>query len=183
MSGVSSDSGTFVYWSFSRQPAQVLIVDASPPWWSDTCEVLCDALDDFLSLACSLDRPCRIPLLSLYAISRQQECLLPFAVRLWKCNIRCNFCSYLLIFLFHPCLPQQVRGNLARLRSCVEELRSISSQGCIRGATRGGELLQQSVLDSLQQFKQYMRHTSTAGPNSSVEVRMESDRLFISNIR
>ncbi|XP_076581656.1 meiosis 1 arrest protein [Chaetodon auriga] len=144
----SSNSGNFVYWSssFLRQPARVLIVEALPPWWSETCTVLCDALDNFLSLACSLDGPCRIPLLSLYAISRQQECILPFV---------------------------QVRGNLARLRSCVEELRSIPGDGCIRGAARGGELLRQAVLDSLQQFKQYIRHTSTgnqASNNTSVEI-------------
>uniref|UniRef100_A0A8C2YZ57 Meiosis 1 associated protein n=1 Tax=Cyclopterus lumpus TaxID=8103 RepID=A0A8C2YZ57_CYCLU len=144
----SSNSGNLVYWSssFPRQPARVLIVEALPPWWSQTCPVLCDALDNFLSLACSLDGPCRIPLLSLYAISRQQECLLPFV---------------------------QVRGNLARLCSCVEELRTLPGEGCIRGAARGGELLRQAVLDSLQQFKQYIRHTSTgsqASNNISVEV-------------
>ncbi|TNN85264.1 Meiosis 1 arrest protein [Liparis tanakae] len=143
----SSNSGNLVYWSssFLRQPARVLIVEALPPWWSETCPVLCDALDNFLSLACSLDGPCRIPLLSLYAISRQQECLLPFVVR----------------------------GNLARLRSCVEELRTLPGEGCVRGAARGGELLRQAVLDSLQQFKQSIRHTSAgsqANNNTSVEV-------------
>ncbi|XP_034096120.1 meiosis 1 arrest protein [Gymnodraco acuticeps] len=145
---VSSNSGNSVYWSssFTRQPARILIVEALPPSWSETCMVLCDALENFLSLACSLDGPCRIPLLSLYAISRQQECLLPFV---------------------------QVRGNLARLRSCVEELRSIPGEGCVRGAARGGELLRRAVLDSLQQFKQYIRHTGTgiqASNNISVEV-------------
>ncbi|XP_069015437.1 meiosis 1 arrest protein [Embiotoca jacksoni] len=144
----SSNTGNLTFWSssFPRQPARVLIVEALPPWWSETCTVLCDALDNFLSLACSLDGPCRIPLLSLYAISRQQECLLPFV---------------------------QVRGNLARLHSCVEELRSIPGEGCIRRAARGGELLRQAVLDSVQQFKQYMRHTSSgsqASNNISVEV-------------
>ncbi|KAF0039120.1 hypothetical protein F2P81_009604 [Scophthalmus maximus] len=145
---VSSNSGSFAVWpsSFRRQPARVLIVEALPPWWTETSTVLCDALDNFFALACSLDGPCRIPLLSLYALSRQQECLLPFV---------------------------QVRGNLARLHSCVEELRSIPGEGCIRGAARGGELLRQAVLDSLQQFKQYIRHTSTgnqANNNTSVEV-------------
>ncbi|KAK5876035.1 hypothetical protein CesoFtcFv8_027046 [Champsocephalus esox] len=145
---VSSNSGNSVYWSssFTRQPARILIVEALPPSWSETCMVLCDALENFLSLACSLDGPCRIPLLSLYAISRQQECLLPFV---------------------------QVRGNLARLRSCVQELRSIPGEGCVRGAARGGELLRRAVLDSLQQFKQYIRHTGTgiqASNNISVEV-------------
>uniref|UniRef100_A0A3Q1FFR2 Meiosis 1 associated protein n=1 Tax=Acanthochromis polyacanthus TaxID=80966 RepID=A0A3Q1FFR2_9TELE len=138
----SSNSGSLVFWSssFPRQPARVLIVEALPPWWSETCTVLCDALDNFLSLACSLDGPCRIPLLSLYAVSRQQECLLPFV---------------------------QVRGNLARLHSCVEELRSISGEGCIRGAARGGDLLRQAVLDSLQQFKQYIRHTNAGSQTSN----------------
>uniref|UniRef100_UPI003AADF5FE meiosis 1 arrest protein n=1 Tax=Centroberyx gerrardi TaxID=166262 RepID=UPI003AADF5FE len=144
----SSHAGSPVCWpsSFLRQPPRVLIVEALPPWWSETGTVLCEALDNFLSLACSLDGPCRIPLLSLYAIGRQQECLLPFV---------------------------QVRGNLARLRSCVEELRSIPGEGCIRGPARGGELLRQAVLDSLQQFKQYTRHTSAgnqASNNTSVEV-------------
>ncbi|KAL7375898.1 hypothetical protein ABVT39_026212 [Epinephelus coioides] len=143
----SSNTGNLVWWSspFPRQPARVLIVEALPPWWSETCMVLCDALDNFLSLACSLDGPCRIPLLSLYAISRQQECLLPFV---------------------------QVRGNLARLRSCVEELRTIPGEGCIRGAARGGELLRQAVLDSMQQFKQYIRHTS-AGSQASNSIPVE----------
>uniref|UniRef100_A0A3Q3K9I0 Meiosis 1 associated protein n=1 Tax=Monopterus albus TaxID=43700 RepID=A0A3Q3K9I0_MONAL len=136
----SSNSGNLVFWSssFQRQPARVLIVEALPPWWSETCPVLCDALDNFLSLACSLDGPCRIPLLS------------PFTL-----------------------LFSQVRGNLARLHSCVEELRSIPGEGCIRGAARGGELLQQAVLDSLQQFKQYIRHTSPRNQfsnNTSVTV-------------
>ncbi|KAM9400671.1 meiosis 1 arrest protein [Salvelinus alpinus] len=130
--------------SFSRQPPRVLIVDASPPWWSETGTTLCEALDNFLTLACSLDGPCRLPLLSLYTLSRQHECLLPFV---------------------------QVRGNLARLRSCVEELRSIPGEGCVRAPR--GELLKQAVLDSLQQFKQYTRHTTTpnqANNNGSVEV-------------
>ncbi|KAM6909371.1 meiosis 1 arrest protein [Xenentodon cancila] len=143
----SSSHSSLVFWSssFSQQPARVLIVEALPPWWSEIRKVLCDALDNFLSLACSLDGPCRIPLLSLYAISRQQECLLPFA---------------------------QVRGNLARLHSCVEEMRSIPGEGCIIGASRGCDLLHQAVLDSLQQFKQYMRHTAggQACSNASVEV-------------
>uniref|UniRef100_A0A3Q1J213 Uncharacterized protein n=1 Tax=Anabas testudineus TaxID=64144 RepID=A0A3Q1J213_ANATE len=150
----SFNSGNLVFWSssFNRQPARVLIVDTLPPCWSETCVVVCDALNNFLSLACSLDGPCRIPLLSLYAVSRQQECLLPFV---------------------------QVRGNLARLHSCVEDLRSIPGEGCVRAATRGGELLRQAVLDSLQQFKQYIRHTSTtnqASNNISVEVTVVTNQ-------
>lgn len=58
----------------------------------------------------------------------------------------------------------------------MEELRSIPGEGCIRGAARGGELLRQAVLDSLQQFKQYIRHTSAgnqASNNTSVEVNID----------
>nr|XP_061816120.1 meiosis 1 arrest protein-like isoform X1 [Nerophis lumbriciformis]XP_061816121.1 meiosis 1 arrest protein-like isoform X1 [Nerophis lumbriciformis]XP_061816122.1 meiosis 1 arrest protein-like isoform X1 [Nerophis lumbriciformis]XP_061816123.1 meiosis 1 arrest protein-like isoform X1 [Nerophis lumbriciformis]XP_061816124.1 meiosis 1 arrest protein-like isoform X1 [Nerophis lumbriciformis]XP_061816125.1 meiosis 1 arrest protein-like isoform X1 [Nerophis lumbriciformis]XP_061816126.1 meiosis len=146
----SANTESLVYWSssFLRQPARVLIVEALPPWWSNTCPVLCDALDNFLSLACCLDGPCRLPHLSLYSLSRQQECLLPFV---------------------------QVRGNLARLRSCVEELRSIPSEGCSRGTARGGEMLRQAVLDSLQQFKQYMRHIG-ANSHTCVEVTVVTGR-------
>ncbi|CAL8241694.1 unnamed protein product [Merluccius merluccius] len=145
---------------FPRQPPRVLIVEALPPWWSQTGPVLCEALDNFLSLACSVEGPCRIPLLSLYAISRQQECLLPFV---------------------------HLSGNLARLRCCVEELRSLPGEGCVRAPSRGGgggggggdggggggELLRQAVLDSLQQFNQYTRHTSAdchSRNNASLEV-------------
>lgn len=89
-----------LHWSssFLRQPAQVLIVEAVPPWWSENCKVVCDALDNFLSLACSLEGPCRIPLLSLYAISRQQECLLPFVVRQMEVDY------FLELFLLSPFL-------------------------------------------------------------------------------
>ncbi|KAK2900121.1 hypothetical protein Q8A73_013250 [Channa argus] len=144
----SSNSGNSVFWSssFQWQPARILIVETLPPCWSETSTALCDALNNFLSLACSLDGPCRIPLLSVYAISRQQECLLPFV---------------------------QVRGNWSRLHSCVEELRSITGEGCIRGSVRRVDLLRQAVLDSLQQFKQYIRHTNNgnqASNSTSVEV-------------
>ncbi|KAM8880617.1 meiosis 1 arrest protein isoform 2-T2 [Synchiropus picturatus] len=117
----SSISSKYVYWpsSFMQQPARVLIVEALPP---------------------CLEGPCRIPLLSVYAVSRQQECLLPFV---------------------------RVRGNFARLNSCVEDLRSIPAEGCIRGVARGAEMLAQAVLDSLQQFKQYARHTGAGNQTKS----------------
>lgn len=95
----SYNSGKLAIWSssFPRQPARVLIVEALPPWWSETSSVVCDALDNFLSLACNLDGPRRMPLLSLYAINRQQECLLPFVVRQMKINI--YFKAFTLLFL------------------------------------------------------------------------------------
>lgn len=183
-------SGKRVCWpsSFLRQPARVLIVESLPPWWSEISTVLCDALDNFLSLACGLDGPCRIPLLSLYAISRQQECLLPFVVRQRRLILTAFIVTpssspvtSVLLWSLSPALSpcsvnlQQVRGNLARLRSCVEELRSIPNEGCVRGTARGSELLRQAVLDSLQQFKQYIRHTSItsqARGNISLEVML-----------
>ncbi|XP_042584292.1 meiosis 1 arrest protein [Cyprinus carpio] len=127
--------------SFTRQPSRVLIVDASPPWWSETCTILCQALENFFFLASSLAGPARLPLLSVFAISVQLECLLPFV---------------------------QVKGNLTRLLSCIEELRSLPQEGCVR---QRGALLKQAVLDSLQQFKQYMCHTAHGDFNSNcVEV-------------
>lgn len=81
--GGSSNSGSLPHssLSFLRQPARVLIIEKLLPYWSETSKVICDALDNFLSLACSLDGPTRIPMLSLFTISRQQECLLPFVVK------------------------------------------------------------------------------------------------------
>ncbi|KAG7330303.1 hypothetical protein KOW79_006525 [Hemibagrus wyckioides] len=132
--------------SFSSQPPHVLIVDTSPPWWSETRSVLCEALENFLSLASSLEGPSRVPLLSLYAVNLQQECLLPFV---------------------------QVKGNLVRLHSCVEELRSLPTEGCTKPHV---ELLKQSVLDSLQQYKQYIRHANLGNNlySSSIEVTVVS---------
>ncbi|XP_063042339.1 meiosis 1 arrest protein [Engraulis encrasicolus] len=119
---------------FSRQPPRVLVVDTSPPWWSETSLVFCEALDNFLTLASSLEGPGRLPLLSIYAVNLQQECLLPFA---------------------------QVKGNLARLRLCVDELRSLPGEGCVRSR---GTVLRRAILDSLQQYKQYSsHHTHTGG--------------------
>lgn len=79
----SSHFGSLPHWSISflRQPARALIVEKLLPYWSETSKVICDALDNFLSLACSLDGPTRIPMFSLFTISRQQECLLPFVVK------------------------------------------------------------------------------------------------------
>ncbi|KAL7880369.1 hypothetical protein SRHO_G00026230 [Serrasalmus rhombeus] len=134
--------------SFCRQPPRVLIVDTSPPWWSETCSVLCEALENFFSLASALGGPSRVPLLSLYAVNLQLECLLPFV---------------------------QVKGNLVRLHSCVEELRSLPKEGCIRPRP---ELLKQAVLDSLQQFKHYVHHSSLGNDlkSSSVEVTVMSSK-------
>lgn len=81
----------------------------------------------------------------------------------------------LLIYSFNLFIPsshslhQQVKGNLTRLLSCIEELRSLPQEGCVR---QRGALLKQAVLDSLQQFKQYMCHTAHGDFNSNcVEVR------------
>ncbi|XP_064509785.1 meiosis 1 arrest protein isoform X2 [Pseudopipra pipra] len=63
-----------------QQPSRILIVDATSPSWAKTCSVLCEALENTLCLACGLAGPCRVPLLSLYVVQPQQECLLPFTI-------------------------------------------------------------------------------------------------------
>ncbi|KAJ8382447.1 hypothetical protein SKAU_G00032250 [Synaphobranchus kaupii] len=141
--------------SFSRQPPRILVVDTAPPWWWEASYSVCEALDRFLTLASSLDGPCRLPLLSLYAVSSQTECLLPFA---------------------------QVKGNLQRLRSCVEELRSVPREGCM-GAR--DSLFQEAVQDGLLQFKQYLRHVTVGGPisSSSAEVTVLTSRPGYSMVK
>ncbi|NXS87437.1 M1AP protein, partial [Erpornis zantholeuca] len=125
----------------SQQPSRILVVDVTSPSWANTCSVLSEALENILSLACGLAGPCRVPLLSLYVVQPQQECLLPFT---------------------------QVKENFARIQACISELRSLPAEGCF---PQGGNGVVQAVQDGLQQFKQYSRHTAAGGStNSSVEI-------------
>ncbi|RLW09179.1 hypothetical protein DV515_00003071 [Chloebia gouldiae] len=64
----------------SQQPSHILVVDVTSPSWANTCSVLSEALENVLCLACGLAGPCRVPLLSLYVVQPQQECLLPFTI-------------------------------------------------------------------------------------------------------
>ncbi|KAM6071787.1 meiosis 1 arrest protein isoform 2-T2 [Theristicus caerulescens] len=124
-----------------QQPSRILVVDVTSPSWTNTCSVLSEALENTLCLACSLTGPCRVPLLSLYVVQNQQECLLPFT---------------------------QVKENFARIQACISELRSLPREGCF--PQRGNGVVQ-AVQDGLQQFKQYSRHTAAGGStNSSVEI-------------
>ncbi|KAG6923979.1 meiosis 1 associated protein [Chelydra serpentina] len=125
----------------SWQLSQILIVDIKPPLWANTCSKLCEALENFFCLACSLAGPCRIPLLSLYVVQNQHECLLPFV---------------------------QVKGSFPRLQTCISELRSLPREGTFH---QKGDRVMQAVQDGLQQFKQYTRHMLAGGSvNSSVEI-------------
>ncbi|NWT51959.1 M1AP protein, partial [Erythrocercus mccallii] len=125
----------------SQQPSHILVVDVTSPSWANTCSVLSEALENVLCLACGLAGPCRVPLLSLYVVQPQQECLLPFT---------------------------QVRENFARIQACISELRSLTAEGCFPQGVNG---VVQAVQDGLQQFKQYSRHTAAGGStNSSVEI-------------
>ncbi|XP_048159242.1 meiosis 1 arrest protein isoform X1 [Corvus hawaiiensis] len=125
----------------SQQPSRILVVDVTSPSWANTCSVLSEALENVLCLACGLAGPCRVPLLSLYMVQPQQECLLPFT---------------------------QVKENFARIQACISELRSLPAEGCF---PQGGNGVVQAVQDGLQQFKQYSRHTAAGGStNSSVEI-------------
>ncbi|KAK1797159.1 hypothetical protein P4O66_008547, partial [Electrophorus voltai] len=69
----------------------------------------------------------------------------------------------------------QVKGNLMRLHSCVEELRSLPVEGCTRPRV---ELLKQAVLDSLHQYKHYIRHVAPGNnlSSGSVEVTVLSSQ-------
>uniref|UniRef100_A0A8C0J4N8 Meiosis 1 associated protein n=1 Tax=Chelonoidis abingdonii TaxID=106734 RepID=A0A8C0J4N8_CHEAB len=116
----------------SWQLPQILIVDVKPPFWANTCSKLCEALENFFCLACSLAGPCRIPLLSLYVVQNQHECLLPFV---------------------------QVKGSFPRLQTCISELRSLPREGSFQ---QKGDRVMQAVQDGLQQFKQYTRHMLVA---------------------
>lgn len=80
-------------------------------------------------------------------------------------------CHHVPLFWFLHSVPwQQVKGNLVRLHSCVEELRCLPTEGCTRPQV---ELLKQAVLDSLQQYKHYTHHANLGNKlhSGSVEVR------------
>ncbi|XP_040445201.1 meiosis 1 arrest protein isoform X4 [Falco naumanni] len=125
-----------------QQPARILIVDVTSPSQTNTCSVLSEALENTLCLACALTGTCRVPLLSLYVVQNQQECLLPFT---------------------------QVKENFARIQACISELRSLPREGSF---PQRGHGVVQAVQDGLQQFKQYSRHTAAgSSTNSSVEPR------------
>lgn len=88
-----------------------------------------------------------------------------------SCNIMLQYFGpfYHMRFL-HSVTRQQVKANLTRLHSCVEELRSLPTEGCTRPQV---EVLKQAVLDSLQQYKHYARHANLGNnlQRGSVEVR------------
>uniref|UniRef100_A0A8C4RRD0 Meiosis 1 arrest protein n=1 Tax=Erpetoichthys calabaricus TaxID=27687 RepID=A0A8C4RRD0_ERPCA len=131
-------------WSlaFSKQPPRILIVDVTLPFWRHICSNVCEALANFFSLACSLAGPCRLPLLSMYMVHNQHECLLPFL---------------------------QVKGNFPRLHSCVTELRLMPKEGCIRQTP---EVFKHAIEDSVLQYKQYMCHVSAGGSINSCSVEI-----------
>ncbi|XP_061659834.1 meiosis 1 arrest protein isoform X2 [Syngnathoides biaculeatus] len=138
--------------AFLRQPAQLLIIEAVPPWWSETCTVICDALENFLTLVCSLGGPCQLPLLSIYAVTSQQKCLLPLVT---------------------------VEGNLPRLLSCVGMLRSIPSEGITVELARAGQMLREAVLESVECFQQRLRFFKTGIQGDSttcIEVTVVTSR-------
>ncbi|XP_069488618.1 meiosis 1 arrest protein [Ambystoma mexicanum] len=125
-----------------RQPPRILIVDVLPPFWSSTCNSICEALENFFSVACSLGGPCRIPLLSVYAAQTQHECLLPF---------------------------MQLKGSFQRLHTCISELRAVPREGSFNPKS---ECLKRAVQDGLQQFKQHFRLLGTGGGISSCSVEI-----------
>ena len=63
-----------------QHPPRLLIVHIPLPSWADFCSNLCEALQNFFSVACSLMGPSRMSLFSLYMVQNQHECILPFVV-------------------------------------------------------------------------------------------------------
>ncbi|XP_026253257.2 meiosis 1 arrest protein [Urocitellus parryii] len=126
----------------NQQPPRLLIVHIALPAWADICSNLCEALQNFFSLACSLMGPSRMSLFSLYMVQNQHECILPFV---------------------------QVKGNFVRLKACISELRMIETEGCFRPQSTS---LQLAIQDGLQQFKQYSRYVTTGAalPYTSLEI-------------
>ncbi|KAF6321385.1 meiosis 1 associated protein [Rhinolophus ferrumequinum] len=136
--GKGASTPTQIY----ERPPRILIVHIALPSWADICSNLCEALQNFFSLACNLMGPSRMSLFSLYLVQNQHECILPFV---------------------------QVKGNFAKLQACMSELRMLQREGCFRPQ---GTSLQLAVEDGLQQFKQYSRHvtTGTALSCTSLEI-------------
>ncbi|XP_042322894.1 meiosis 1 arrest protein isoform X2 [Sceloporus undulatus] len=132
-------------------PPRILVVDARPPHWAQTCPKLCEALENLFCLACSLGGPPRLPLFSLYVAQRQHECLLPF-------------------------MP--VKGGFARLQSCLAELRAVPAEGAFRPGEEAAAVAQ-AVQDGLQQFKQYTGQGMAGATLSScaIEVTVLTSQL------
>ncbi|XP_045142833.1 meiosis 1 arrest protein [Echinops telfairi] len=126
--GRATGKGSSIPAHFYQQPSRLLIVHVTLPSWSGICSNLCEALQNFFSLACSLMGPSRMSLFSLYMVQNQHECILPFV---------------------------QVKGNFARLQTCISELRMVQTEDCFRPQSTSLKL---AVEDGLQQFKQYSRH-------------------------
>ncbi|XP_047599877.1 meiosis 1 arrest protein isoform X4 [Lutra lutra] len=78
--GRSTGKGPTTPTQIYQQPPRLLIVHIALPAWADTCSNLCEALQNFFSLACSLMGPSRMSLFSLYVVQNQHECILPFVI-------------------------------------------------------------------------------------------------------
>uniref|UniRef100_A0AAJ7XDW3 Meiosis 1 arrest protein n=1 Tax=Petromyzon marinus TaxID=7757 RepID=A0AAJ7XDW3_PETMA len=125
--------------AFSRQPCRCIIVDCTPPFGTDSCELLCHSLDGLFSVACHLGGPCRIPLFSLYIVHGTFECLLPFVV------------SDLVI---------QVKGGHARMQECLRELRSLARVAPVDHRVDG---LQGALQDALANFRHQLLQLRQSG--------------------
>lgn len=78
----TTSRGTSPTTKISHQPPRLLIVHIAVPSWANICPNLCEALQNFFSIACSLMGPSRMSLFSLYTVQNQHECILPFVVSL-----------------------------------------------------------------------------------------------------
>lgn len=78
--GRSTGKGPSTPTQIYQQPPRLLIVHIALPSWAHICSNLCEALQNFFCLACSLMGPSRMSLFSLYMVQNQHECILPFVV-------------------------------------------------------------------------------------------------------
>ncbi|XP_042788737.1 meiosis 1 arrest protein isoform X2 [Panthera leo] len=149
--GRSTGKGPSTPTQIYQQPPRLLIVHIALPSWAHIYSNLCEALQNFFCLACSLMGPSRMSLFSLYMVQNQHECILPFVI---------NWVHGLLLqqVINQESSQAQVKGNFARLQACISELRTLQKEGCFRPHSTS---LQLAVEDGLQQFKQYTRHVAT----------------------
>ncbi|KAI8489545.1 Meiosis 1 [Branchiostoma belcheri] len=109
---------------FGRQPAHIVLVDFSPPFGSDSCCQVQQALQDILALTANITGPPRVPFFGLFAIGTYPEALLPL---------------------------QAVRGNLSKIHTALQELSSFHREGLVGRKTAG--CLGQGLQDAMAQFK------------------------------
>ncbi|XP_020860974.1 meiosis 1 arrest protein isoform X1 [Phascolarctos cinereus] len=126
-----------------QQPPRLLIVDAACPSWARVCSNLCEALQNFFSLACSLEGPTRVPLFSMYVVQSRHECILPFV---------------------------QVKGNFVRLQACISELRLVPREGICQQKSCLNLAVQDGLQQFKQHSRHTMVSAAPSSPSVEITV-------------